>query len=547
MRRTGDRRLLGAALAVALLGLCLLAGSAGADRQARREQTVLHATFASFPDYMDPQLSYTQEGWTAMHDSYVPLLTYRHAEGRAGAEVIPGLAKRLPKISHGGRTYTLFLRQGLRYSNGKPVRASDFEYAVKRMFRLYSGGLPFYTDIVGARRFLRKKSRGISGIVSDEKTGRIVIHLVKPDGTFTQKLALMFVAPVPAGTPMYDASSNPPPATGPYVIAKSRPGLGWSYSRNPAWRRNGRLMPQLPGGHVDEIEVEVVRNPNKQVDEVERGKFDWMQNPPPVNRVRAIESKYRGKQFRLDPTLSTYYFWMNMRKAPFDDPRVRRAVNYAVDAKALQRIYAGQLTPAHQILPPGMPGYRRFDLYPHSLRKARRLIGQADPKDRRITVSTDNESPNEEAGIYYAGVLRELGFHVRLKILGADNYFWVIGKTGTPNLDTGWSDWFADYPHPDDWFQPLLAGPSILRQNNGNFAQINVPSLNREVAGLREGPLDRARERSYAALDRSYMKLAPWVPYGNRILSTFVSRRVDLAKVVYNPTFGADLTSFQFK
>jgi hypothetical protein len=67
------------------------------------------------------------------------------------------------------------------------------------------------------------------------------------------------------------------------------------------------------------------------------------------------------------------------------------------------------------------------------------------------------------------------------------------------------------------------------------------------LAKLRRQPLGPAQERQYAALDRSYMKLAPWVPYGIRILSTFVSKRVDLDKVVWNPTFGADLTSFQFK
>jgi len=548
MRWAGDLKLLGLAV-FAAIGLCLPAATADAGAEGRAAgPSVLHATYASFPDYMDPQLSYTQEGWTAMYDTYIPLLTYRHAGGKAGAEVIPGLAKSLPKITHGGRTYTLFLRHGLRYSNGMAVGASDFEYAVERMFRLYSGGYPFYTDIVGARQFLRKRSRGISGIVTNERTGRIVIHLTKPSGTFTQELALMFVAPVPSTTPFWDASSHPPPATGPYAITRSQPGAGWTYSRNPEWgAHNGKLIPQLPGGHVDHIDVQVTRNNEKQIDGIETGTFAWMENPPSAARYAEVLKKYGGTQFRTYPDLSTYYFWMNTQKPPFDDLEVRRAVNYAVDASALQRIYADQLSPAHQILPPGMPGYRRFDLYPHDMAKARRLLRQAHPRDRRITVWTDNESPNYEAGLYYASVLRELGFHARLKTVGADNYFTVIGNTSTPNLDTGWSDWFVDYPHPNDWFQPLLAGPSILPTNNGNFAQIDVPSLNSRIASLREKPLGQAQEAKYAALDRSYMKLAPWVPYGTRIFSTFVSKQVDLSKVVDNPLFGADLTSFRFK
>jgi peptide/nickel transport system substrate-binding protein len=144
-------------------------------------------------------------------------------------------------------------------------------------------------------------------------------------------------------------------------------------------------------------------------------------------------------------------------------------------------------------------------------------------------------------------VLTQLGFKAHLKILNADNYFWVIGNTSTPDLDTGWSDWFADYAHPLDWFQPLLAGSSILRYNNGNFGQIGVPSLNAEIAQLAEEPLGPAQEGQYAALDRSFMEQAPWVPYGTRVLSTFVSKRIDSSKVLWSPLYGADLTSFRFK
>lgn len=306
-------------------------------------------------------------------------------------------------------------------------------------------------------------------------------------------------------------------------------------------------MPQLPGGHVDRIDVEVTRGIEKQIDGIENGTFDWMENPPSAARYAELTKKYGATRFRSYSTLSTYYFWMNTRRAPFDDVRVRRAVNYAVDPKVLQFIYGHQLVPTHQILPPGMPGYHRFDLYPRNLAKARRMIRQAHPKDRKITVWTDSESPNDEAGIYYAGVLRELGFHVRLKTVGADNYFTVIGNTSTPNLDTGWSDWFVDYPHPNDWFQPMLAGPSILPTNNENFAQTDVPALNSKIAQLRERPLGPAQEHKYAALDRAYMKRAPWVPYGTRTLSTFVSKRIDLRKAIFNPVFGVDLASLRLK
>ncbi|MGA8745289.1 MAG: ABC transporter substrate-binding protein [Solirubrobacterales bacterium] len=540
---------LGVILAVVgLAAFAALGVSACGSSSAAKEGGTLKVSYASFPDYMDPALSYTTEGWTAMYDTYIPLLTYKHANGKEGSEVIPGLAKSLPKISEGGKTYTLFLRHGLKYSDGTPVKASDFTFAVERMFRLNSGGSPFYTDIVGGEQFQKTKHGGISGIKTDDKTGEIVIHLVKPRGTFTNELGLMFVAPLPPNTPIEDLSSNPPPATGPYMITKSKPARGWEYERNPEWAKaNSKAMPELPSGHVDKIVVTLNRNSSTQVNDVEQGRVDWMQNPVPPDRYSQVKQKFEGKQFRVEHTISTYYFWMNTTKPPFNDVKVRQAVNYAVDSEALERIYAGQIISTQQILPPGMPGYKRFDLYPHNVAKAKALIAAAHPADRNITVWTDSEPENKEASEYYEGVLKELGFNTKLKVINADNYFAVIGNKTTPELDTGFADWFQDYPHPNDFFQPLLSGQGILPTNNQNFANIDIPKFNKQIAKLGQEQLGPKQENEYAQLDRGYMEQAPWAPYGNRTVTTFVSSAINLEKVIFNPTFGQDLTSFQFK
>jgi peptide/nickel transport system substrate-binding protein len=512
-----------------------------------KEGGVLNATYASFPDYLDPQLSYTQEGWTAMADVYIPLLTYKHAEGTEGSEVVPGLAKEMPKISNGGKTYTLFLRPGLKYSNGEPVKASDFPYAVERCFKLNSGGSVFYTSIVGAQKFAETKQGGIPGIKTNDKTGEIKIELEKPRGTFNNELGLMFVAPIPQGTPMEDLSAKPPPGTGPYMITKSQPGRGWEYERNPYWAKtNSKAMPEYPSGNVDGAKITIVRNPDTQVNDIEQGKYDWMENPPPASRYAQVKEEFEGSQFKVVPTISTYYFWMNTTAPPFNDPKVRQAVNYAIDPAALERIYAGQIEATHQILPNGMPGHKALDLYPHSMSKAKEMLEEANPSDMNITVWTDTESPNKEAGEYYEGVLSELGFTTKLKEINADNYFTVIGNLSTPDLDTGWSDWFQDYPHPNDFFQPLLAGESILKTNNGNFAQIDEANLNKEITELREELLGPEQEKKYSELDKKYMELAPWAPYGQRTLSTFVSSAINLESVIFNPTFGHYLTSFEF-
>ncbi len=413
---------------------------------------------------------------------------------------------------------------------------------------LNSPGSPLYMGIVGAEKFQETKSGGIPGIEADDKTGKITINLTAPRGTFTNELALLFAAPIPPATPIKSTTANPPPATGPYEIVNSEPGRGWSYVRNPYWaKNNAKLMPDIPSGHVDRIDVKVVRNDATQVNEVERGTADWMQTTIPADKYASVKEKYEGTQFRVEHQLSNYYFWMNTTKPPFDDVKVRQAVNYAVSGAALERIYAGSLTANQQILPPGMPGYKKLNLYPYDLAKAKKMIAEAAPSDREITVWTDDESPNNEAGEYFQGVLKELGFDAKLKIINADDYFTLVGNQSTPELDAGWSDWFAEYPNPYGFFQPLLTKEGIQPTNNTNNSLFDDPKLSAKVAELGEEELGPKQEAAYAELDRKYMEQAPWAPYGERTVSTFVSSAIDLEKVIFNPTFGQDLTSFQFK
>lgn len=501
------------------------------------------------PD-LDPQVSWSNYSLNVIYDTYVPLLTYRHAGGKAGSEVIPGLARSLPRITHHGRTYTLLLRKGLRYSDGEPVRASDFKFAVERMFRLESGGFygpgEFYEDIVGARRFAKAQSRGIAGVTADDRTGRIVIDLVRPERSFSRKLAMMWAAPVPPGTPIHNQSFDPPPATGPYVITRSSR-RGWTYERNPEWRsRNGALMPQIPSGHLGAVKIKIVHGVAKAIREVERGKLDWISQEMSGPAFTSLRHRLPSR-VRLEPTLSTEYFWLNTSKPPFDDVRVRRAVNYAVDRTVFRRLSGGQLSPTQQILPPDLPGYRKQTLYPHDMAKARRLIAAADPATRNVTLWTRGQpnylAPTEYAA-YFAAALDKLGFTVRLRLLSPERYFSVVGNPRRRDLDAGIGDWFDNYPDPDDFFRPQL-GSRVAPYYNENLAQLFVPTLSQVIDRLEARSAPTTPEGRYAALDRAYMRLAPWVPIGNISVPLLVSKRIDLRKVISNPAFGVDIASLR--
>jgi peptide/nickel transport system substrate-binding protein len=272
-----------------------------------------------------------------------------------------------------------------------------------------------------------------------------------------------------------------------------------------------------------------------------------MQNPPPPDRYAEIRKRFEGTQFRPEPVISNFYFWMNTRRAPFDDVRVRRAVNYALEPGALERIYAGSLTRFQQIIPPGMPGFRRFQPYPHDLGKAKALVAAADPSDRRVTVWTDSIPPAKEAGEYYEQVLDRIGLEAKLKAVPPATYFTVIGNPSTPDLDTGWSNWLLEYPNPNSLFGPQLSGKGITGINDTNYARFDDPAIDAEISRLGRELLGPKQEGEYAALDRKVMAEAPWAPFGNLTLATFVSNEIDLDRVVYNPIYGHDLTSFEFR
>src|SRR3954465_15488072 len=172
----------------------------------------INVALTSFPDYVDPQLSYTGEGWEVLWNVYTPLLTYKHAKGKEGTQIVPALAEKMPDISPDGKTYKLKLRPNMKYSDGTPIKASDFAYGIQRLFKTDSGGSVFYDNIVGAAEYPDGKAENTRGIKTAENTGPISIRLKEANGTFENVLGLMFAAPVPPSTPRDKDSTNKPAA-----------------------------------------------------------------------------------------------------------------------------------------------------------------------------------------------------------------------------------------------------------------------------------------------------------------------------------------------
>src|SRR5262249_56224268 len=170
-----------------------------------------------------------------------------------GLRLVPDLALQLPHSPDNGLTYVFRIRPGIRYSHGRPVRASDFRRGIARLFRSSSPGTNYYSSILGARACTRRPAACdlSAGIVADDTSGTVVFHLAEPDPDFLFKLTeFAFGAPVPAGTPDRELRWRPPPGTGPYRFAKTGPN-GLRLERNPYFHEWSHAA--QPAGNPDPI------------------------------------------------------------------------------------------------------------------------------------------------------------------------------------------------------------------------------------------------------------------------------------------------------
>jgi peptide/nickel transport system substrate-binding protein len=480
------------------------------------------------PDHLDPALGYAIYAVEPMFYVYTPLLTYRRVAGSGGATLIPGLAQDLPTVIDGGRTYRLRLRPGLRYSDGRPVLASDFEHAIKRVLFLGSGASGYFTGIVGADTYLAAKrpEADIAGIQTDDATGDITIQLGARDVVFPNVLALTFAAPVPGDTPFRDMTRTPAPGVGPFKFTSS-------LARQFVLERNDDFsLPGIARPHLDRIVTRIVPNPSRVVRDVIAGRLDAMFDPPAPALIPLLRARYRAR-YREDAVLGTGYTFLNVRTPPFDRRDVRRAVAHAVDDRVLARLNGGLTAPACNFLPATMPGYVRRDPCPYGdpdgpaqIATAQALVRRAGATGAAVTVWGVTEDPGPKVAAYWVGLLNRIGLRARSRTLPFDRYNELVGRQST-RAQIGVSfAWFADFPHPLN-FMFLADGATIQPTNNQNPGNMDDPIITRGIARLRQQP-DLARVAGrWAALDRRLVEQAYFVGLSEQKSSALYSSRID--------------------
>ena len=480
-------------------------------------------------DSLDPGISFTVPGWQTLWHVHLGLVGYKHAPGPEGAELVPYLAEELPEVSSDGRTYAFRLREGLRYSDGKPVKASDFEASIKRLFVLDSLGRDFFRSIEGTARFDEREKGDISGIESDDKARTIEIALTEPRGDFQHILATTFAALIPAATAPRPLSGVTIPSTGPYRIAKHQPGGGFTLERNPYFRPTS----SVPATNPDRIVAVAELDPAKALERVLKSEIDYTLHLLPAKRLAELRREH-ADQLRAYTPANTYYVFMNTRTPPFDKLAVRQAVNYAIDRGRMAGLYGGLARPTENVLPPTYPAYRKLRLYPRDVGRARRLVRQAGASRARVTVWTSDRATSQPQAAYLVQVLRSIGLRAQIKVVPQAVYWTTIGNQRT-RAQIGLANWFQDYPHPLDWFDVLLNGDRISPTNNQNYANADVPALNQRIEELKRRPtLTDAVNAEWAEVDRMVLEQALWAPFANREFVDFFAPDVDVGGCYVN-------------
>lgn len=511
--RTGTIRRGGVAAGIGLS--LLLGGSLAANRiaaaPAHASRGVLTQGFKNDLATLDPAIGYDYNNWPAEKMVFDGLLDYGE-----GTTLQPRLAARMPTISKGGRVYTFQLRHGVRFSNGREFVAADVAYTVNRVLnpRTKSPGAGFYLSIQGAPAVQAGKAKTASGIkVLNKYTIRFTLS--RPDVTFLNEMAMNFAYIVPREVVQREGSNfgHKPVGTGPFTLKQWILGQKLVFVRNPRYFIKG--IPRLDG-----VTFLIGLDPEVALLRVQRGELDMMGDPIPGPDFIRIKNdpKYANQLVRgVDP--ETSYITLNTRVKPFNNLKVRQALEYAINKTRIVKILNGRGIVANQVLPPTMAGYDpSYRGYSYDPAKAKRLLAAAGYKRGfSTTLYTLNVDPQPRIAQSFQQDLAQIGVKVSIVPLASAT---IINTASTPRkapmVWSGGLAWTEDFPDPSDFYGPIL-GCSSAVQGGWNwpfFCNKSIDTQAGRLLGMTNRP---ARLAGYRTLFRRIMAQAVWIPVNNDV------------------------------
>ncbi|MFG3343986.1 ABC transporter substrate-binding protein [Streptomyces sp. NPDC048018] len=453
---------------------------------------------------------------------YRTLLTYKAEPGVKGAELAPDLAEDLGTPSNGAKTWTFRLKKGLKYEDGSPVTAQDVKYNVERSFSPELPGGPDYAAryLAGAEGYRGPAGgRHLDSIrTPDDRT--VVFELRTPFAEFPYATVLPSFAPVPRSRdrgPQYD---NRPFSSGPYKIESYARDKQLTLVRNPHW---DPATDTVRKAYPDRIVVTMGLKAN-QIDDrlvsaagADASAVPWDKLRPESTPKVLTRPEVRSRLL-AESTNCTEMVQMHTGRAPFDDVRVRKAVQYALDREAVLTASGGPALndPATALMPGSLfTGGKQPDTLKIPLRgdvdKARQLLAEAGKPDgfsTRITVSNGDKGVAEAV----QQSLGRAGIKVVIETVDPSAFYDTIGDTGN-RTDLVYTGWCPDYPSGSTFLPFVFDGRYIKEKgNSGNHSLFRDPATMKrmdEIAAM----TDAARaNKAWQELDGQILAKAPTAP-----------------------------------
>jgi len=484
---------------------------------------------------LDPHINYTARYWMLYNYSYDGLMAFKKKGGEESTQLVPDLAESLPEVSTDGKSYRFKLRRGIKFSNGKELTAEDVLASFQRIFKVFSPTSgSFYNGIVGADKCLAEPTNCTleGGVEIDAANYSVTINLTQPDAEFLYKLAVPHAAILPADTPTHDQGNTPIPGTGSYHFVSYDPNASLVLERNPHFQQWSREA--QPKGYPDRVEYRFGGTEESAVNAIVNGQADWLYEPLPSGRLAEL-SRSHAAQLHVSPLIAWWYAPINVNLPPFDDVRVRQALNYAVDRDALVALFGGPAlaAPVCSILPPGMPGHADACDYTENpgqewsapdMDKAHALVEASGTRGQKVTVVSDDSVSSRAVGTYLQSVLTELGYDAALQSISGDIQFTYIQNSNN-KVQISVSQWYQDYPAPSNFLHVLFGCDSFTP---GSDSSVNISGFCDKALDARMKETmqlavkdPEAAVQEWQRIDHDMMQLAPAVPL-------FTPKNVDL-------------------
>lgn len=472
---------------------------------------------------LDPAIGYDWQNWSMIKSLFDGLMDYKPGT----TELVPDLAESF-EVSADGLTYTFKLRHGIKFHNGRELKAADVKYSLDRVVQpeTQSPGAGFFDSIQGFADVSGGKSKELSGVTTpDDYT--VVFQLTRPDAPFLHKMALNFSHVVPKEeVEKYGADfGKHPVGTGAFKMTEWTLGQRIVFERNADYFQKG-----LP--HLDKIVFEVGQEPVVALLRLQRGEVDIAGDGIPPAKFLEVTQDPAYKDLIIQGSqLHTGYITMNVKAKPFDDVRVRQAVNMAINKDRIIRIINGRAKPATQPLPPAMPGYAAdYKGYAYDVEGAKKLMAEAGQGSGFTTdLYVANTDPQPRIAQAIQQDLAQIGIKAEIKALAQAN---VIAAGGDEKQSTmiwsGGMAWIADFPDPSNFYGPILGcGGAVPGGWNWSwYCNADLDKRAAEADAIADPAKSAEREAKWRDIFLDVMKDAPWAPVFNEQRYTIRSERM---------------------